>query len=153
MNTKHIQRLGIAVLVFMASAMGNRAIAQSYGGSAYVHVKDSNGNTRVVTTTVSCIYSTVTDAKKALSPRKDYDEEFESQIYYSIDSCLPNDDKRYGGSSAVRVKDTDGNTRVATATVDCIYSTVADAKKALEPVKGHNEEYISGIAYDIDSCD
>ena len=154
MNTKHIQKLGIAVLVFMAGAMGNRAMAQSYyGGSAYAHVKDSNGNSRVVIATVSCAYSTEADAKKALEPVKGYNEEFDSQIYYSIDRCSSNDDRYYGGSSAARVKDRNGNTRVVTATVSCAYNTVADAKKALEPVKGYDEEFISGISYDIDSCD
>ncbi|WLD24602.1 hypothetical protein NU10_04175 [Flavobacterium dauae] len=150
---KTITKLGLAVTMFMATAMFNSTMAQTYyGGSAYVHVKDDQGNSRVVTATVSCAYSTEADAKRALEPVKGYNEEFNSQIYYSIDRCSSNDDKYYGGSSSARVKDSDGNSRVVTATVSCAYSTVSDAKKALEPVKSYNEEFISGITYDIDSC-
>jgi|SRR5690606_4772424 len=161
-TTKIIQKLSVALVVFMATAMFNNVTAQKYGGSAYVHVKDTrDGKTRVLTATAYCDESSESDAKSDLESQlknaRIIYEEFDSQIYYSIDRCDDDDQKKYGGSASVKVKDTrNGKTRVLTATAYCDESNKSYVKKDLEKqLKNARiiyEEFIEGISYDIDSC-
>lgn len=67
----------------------NKADAQSYGGNAYAWVKDSDGNKRVITSSVSCVYDNESEAKQKLEDylHKRSNEEYISGISYSISSC------------------------------------------------------------------
>ena len=114
----------------------NNSWAQKYGGSAYVHVKDDKGNARTLNAVAGCISLSESSAKSSLkasleSERK-YNEEFESQVYYSIDQCSNDDDKKYGGSASVKVRDDDGNERVLNTTTGCIGLTASSAKSSLK---------------------
>lgn len=157
---KTMTKLGLAVIMFMATAVFNSAIAQKYGGSAYVHVKDDEGNSRVLNATESCNNYNESSAKSSLesklSRQRRYNEQLNSQIYYSIDKCEENDNRKYGGSASVRVSDDEGNTRVLSATESCNNYFKSSAKSSLmselSRQRKYNEEFISGITYDIDSC-
>ena len=80
-------------MFFMTTALFNDTFAQKYGGSAYVHVKDKVGNSRVLNTMLNCNeYSTdIAEAKRKLlsnlRPRLAKDEVFDSGINYNIESC------------------------------------------------------------------
>src|SRR5690554_2285368 len=155
---KTIRNTAAIIMLFFAATTA--AQAQQYGGSAYVHIKDDKGNTKVLNATVLCNYSTESLAKSnlkhSLTMQKKYNEEFDSQVYYSIDQCNDNDKKRYGGSASVKVSDDKGNTRVLSATALCYNSTKSLAKSnlkhSLTMQQKYNEEFITGISYDIDSC-
>ena len=88
---KTMTKLGFSVIRFMATAVFNNVIAKKYGGSAYVHVKDDEGNSRVLYATVSCNNDNESSAKSSLmselSRQRKYNEEFISGITYDIDSC------------------------------------------------------------------
>src|SRR5690606_19699312 len=91
-TTKIIQKLSVALVVFMATAMFNNVTAQKYGGSAYVHVKDTrDGKTRVLTATAYCDESSESDAKSDLESQlknaRIIYEEFKRDIYYKIESA------------------------------------------------------------------
>ncbi len=137
--------------------------AQKYGGSAWVHVKDGDGNTRVLNVVKQSSNYSETDAKasllKELESECKYNEKFSSQVYYSIDKYEQGDKYawKYGGSASVRVKDKEGNTRMLNATTSCKHQTKADAKLALFHIifqdRKYTEEYDWGIKYDINNCD
>lgn len=139
-------------LIFILS-FGMQIQAQKYGGSSYAHVKNNKGETRVVTNTTPCVWDTETKAKEKLEPIKFSNEEYDSQIFYDINSCSPSDKKKYGGSSSVRVRNKKGDTRIVTNTTPCVWNTIAQAKEKLQPIKSYNEEFITSISYDIDNCD
>lgn len=147
-----IKKVSLALTVFMATVVFNQLQAQKYGGSAYAHVKDDKGKTRVVVSQTPCVWASESEAKQRLQPNKAYNENLDSQIYYSIDKCYDNDNKKYGGSSSVRVRNDKGETRVVTATTPCVWNNVSEAKEKLTPNKAYNEEFIEGVSYDIDSC-
>ena len=63
---KTMTKLGLAVILFIATAVFNILMAQKYGGSAYVHVRNSEGKNRVLTTTISCTYVSESYAKTEL---------------------------------------------------------------------------------------
>lgn len=157
---KTITKLGLAVLLFMATAVFDSAMAQSYGGSAYVHVRNFEGKNRVLTTTISCTYVSESNAKteleKSLLSKKRVGDEYNSQIYYDIDLSRKDDSRYYGGSASVRVKNEDGESRVLNTSIGCTRTSVCEAKGELQlslmAKKRVGEEFISGITYDIDSC-
>ena len=158
MNT--IKNLGLSIILFMATAMLNTAIAQTYGGSAYVHVKDEDGKTRVLNATISCTYPSESYAKleleKTLLSKKRTGDEYNSQIYFEIDVSRKNDSKYYGGNASVRVKNEEGKTRVLTTAISCTRTSICLAKAELEfsllAKKRIGEEFSTGITYEIDSC-
>lgn len=92
---KIITKLGLAVMLFMATTVFNNVMAQKYGGSAYVHVRNSEGKNRVLTTTISCTYVSESNAKteleKSLLSKKRVGDEYNSQIYYDIDLSRKDD--------------------------------------------------------------
>ena len=151
--------LKAVMLLFMVTVgFGlQEAAAQKYGGSAYVHVRNTKtGETRVLNATITDICNSVSEAKSKLKSRlsTSYPEEFDSQVYYSIDQHNYDDDRKWGGSAAVRVKNTKtGDSRVLNATITAICNSAAEAKSKLESRlrPSYPEVYISGISYDIDS--
>lgn len=157
---KTITKLGLAVMLFMATTVFNNVMAQKYGGSAYVHVRNSEGKNRVLTATISCTYPTESYAKteleKTLLSKKRVGDEYNSQIYYDIDLSRKYDSRYYGGSASVRVKNEDGESRVLNTSISCTRTSVCEAKGELQlslmAKKRLGEEFISGITYDIDSC-
>ncbi len=161
MKTKNIiSKLGFAVILFMATTVFNSAMAQKYGGSAYVHVKNKDGNTRVLNAVYACDNSSESQAKSFLESelrgKKEYNEDFDSQVYYSIDRCEKDDDKKYGGTASVRVANDKGNTRVLNASYACDNFNKPQAKAFLQSEllgdKEYNENFVSGISYSIESC-
>lgn len=158
---KTITKFGLAVTMFMATAMFNNAMAQSYGGSAYVHVKDDGGNRRVINVTAFANESSESDAKNRLKREidaiKTSQEEYEGKIWYSINN-VENWNKKYGGTATVRVKNTKtGKERQINVEISCNEKSIPDAKyKLLNEIKGdkstYDEDFIQGITYDIDSC-
>ncbi len=155
-----MKTLGLALILFMVTTMFNSAMAQKYGGSAYVHVKDYEGKTRVLNTTISCTYASENYAKleleKTLLEKKRTDDEYNSQIYYDIDLSRKDDGRYYGGSASVRVKNDEGESRVLNTSISCTRTSVCEAKGELQlslmAKKRLGEEFISGITYVIDSC-
>jgi hypothetical protein len=95
------------LIVSMALMSFKTKTATKYGGTASVRVKvvqaDYNcnmkkvlnkakdGDTRIIEVSVSCDYSTISDAKAALKSKIDYEkkcyEELANSIDYSPDSC------------------------------------------------------------------
>jgi len=131
--------------------------AQSYfGGNAFVEVTNNYGISRVLNVTVPCAYETESEVKSELKHAfiKSYNEEYTSGIKYSIDKCYTNDTRHYGGSASVRVANLEGYMRVLNVTVPCAYKTVSEAKGNLlySFTKRYDEDYISPVRYDIDSC-
>lgn len=135
---------------------------QKYGGSAWVHVKDGDGNTRVLNVVKTCSDYSEADAKASLLRELEteckYNEKFTSQVYYNMDKYEQGDKNawKYGGTASVRVKDKNGNTRTLNATTSCKHQTKADAKLALFHIlfqdRKYNEEYDWGIKYEINNC-
>ena len=87
---KTMTKLGLAVILFIATAVFNSAMAQKYGGSAYVHVKDDEGKKRVLNVTIFANENSESDAKSKLKREIDAlmrntNEEYVGQIWYGID--------------------------------------------------------------------
>ncbi|MGX9985573.1 hypothetical protein [Soonwooa purpurea] len=157
---KTMTKLGLAVILFIATAVFNSAMAQKYGGSAYVQVKNKEGETMVLNAVTGCNYSSEAAAKESL--RQDLyrylagNQSFAGAIIYDINWCHNNDNSKYGGSASVKAKTNSGETRTLNVNVDCKYDTKAEAKKELEQEffrhTAGNEKRVSRYIFDIDSC-
>lgn len=159
---KTMTKLGLAVILFIATAVFNSAMAQKYGGSAYVHVKDDEGKKRVLNVTIFANENSESDAKSKLKREIDAlmrntNEEYVGQIWYGIDR-VDYWDKKYGGTATVRVKDKNtGKERQINVDIYCNEKSIPNAKDKLlfeiNSIKSNYEEdFISGVSYDIDSC-
>ena len=148
--------VGISFLLINSLA----AQRSQYGGSASVQVKDDKGKTRTLNVVVTARYDTEsyakTDLLKSLESKKKSNEQFDGQVYYSIQVADPAKKQNFGGSASVRVMDASGNTRSINVTASCSYSNSSYAKlellKQLESKKKYNEEFISAASYDVDAC-
>ena len=156
-----IQKLGLALMLFMATTVFNYAVAQKYGGSAYVHVKNNIGEKMVINAVIFCEYSNESEAKSRL--RADLhrymagNQKIDGAIIYDINWCNDDDKKKYGGSATATALSTSGDTRTINVNIDCKYSTKAFAKKQLEQeffrsTRG-NEHIVSPYIFDLDSCE
>lgn len=150
----------VILTLFLIIGMTTQVRAQKYGGSAYVSVKDTDGNRRVLNTTIPCTKGTTSAAKSDLNDylfkQKRYGEEYNGAIHYSIDEHYNNDKRKYGGSASVKVRDGKGKTRMLNTTISCTKITASAAKSDLSDYlfkQKRYEDYISPIIYDIDSCD
>lgn len=159
-TTNIISKLGFAVILFMATTVFNSAMAQKYGGSAYVQVKNKEGERVVINAVISCEYSNESDAKNRLrSDLNQYmagNQQIDGAITYEINWCNSDDPYKYGGSATAIALSTSGDTRTINVNIDCKYSTKADAKLALEQEffrsrKG-NEQIVSRYVFDLDTC-
>lgn len=154
---KALLKANIAMILFLLFATSTQA---QYGGSAYVDVKNNKGNNRTLNVTTTCYHASESAMKRKLESElrneKRSDEEFNSQIYYSIDKCSSNNKQTYSGSVSVRVRDSKGKTRTLNTSTTCYHKSKSAAKVKLEGElandKRYNEEFISAINYDIDSC-
>lgn len=150
----------LVTMLFVLGIIASKAQAQSYGGSAYVQVKDKDGKARFINVVESCASKIVSEAKRklesSLKAEMGYNEKFDGQVYYNIDQCGASDSRMYGGSASVTVKDNEGKTRDVDVTISCYDSSIFDAKRNLKNqlmlLMYRSEVPVTGINYTIESC-
>lgn len=107
-------------------------MAQEYGGSAYAHVKDEKGNSRVINVVIFANESSEQNAKSKLKNEIDHvktsKEAYNGKIWYSVNR-VDTWNKKYGGTATVRVKDTKtGKERQINVDINCNEKSIPDAK-------------------------
>jgi len=147
-------------LISLAMITTSYLNAQEYGGVAQVFVEDSDGSTRLIAVVIDCSKTTESSAKSSLEyelrKSKNISERFSSSIYYDIRKSYSDDDKSYGGSVSVKVKESNGDWRIINTTISCTKSTSCGALSSLlwelTKEKFAGEDFAELISFDIDSC-